>query len=61
MGDGELFLPEEGFGEDLADLRQELGIPEKRRFETKIELGLKIIRRANANGVSFDWRACNAV
>ena len=58
--DGELFLPQEWFGEDFADLWQELGIPEERCFETKIDLGLKMIKRAKANGLPFDLLACDA-
>jgi SRSO17 transposase len=61
MVDGELFLPEEWFGEDFADLRQELGIPEERHFETKIELGLKMVKRAKANGLPFDLLACDTL
>ena len=58
MVDGELFLPEEWFEEDFAELRQELGIPKERCFETKIELGLKMVKRAKANGLPFDLLAC---
>src|SRR6266567_5905417 len=36
MVDGELFLPEEWFGEAFAQTRHELGIPPERTFETKI-------------------------
>ena len=57
MVDGELFLPEEWFEEDFAELRQELGIPKERCFETKIELGLKMVKRAKANGLPFDLLA----
>ena len=46
MVDGALFLPEEWFGPDFAQRRKELGIPEERTFETKIALGLKMVKRA---------------
>ena len=46
MVDGELFLPQEWFGPDFAQRRKELGIPEERTFETKIALGLKMVKRA---------------
>lgn len=59
MVDGELFLPEEWLGEDFAQIRQELGIPKKRQFETKIQLGLKMVKRAKANGLPFELLACD--
>lgn len=59
MVDGELFLPEEWLGEDFAQIRQELGIPKKRQFETKVQLGLKMVKRAKANGLPFELLACD--
>lgn len=59
MVDGELFLPEEWFGEDFAQRRKELGIPEPRQFETKSQLGLKMVKRAKANGLPFELLACD--
>ena len=61
MVDGELFLPEEWFGEAFAQRRRELGIPPERRFETKIALGLKMVKRVKAKGVPFDLLACAAL
>jgi len=61
MVDGELFLPEEWFGAAFAQRRQELGIPAERRFETKIQLGLKMVKRVKAQGVPFDLLACDAL
>ena len=61
MVDGELFLPEEWFGAAFAHRRSELGIPPERRFETKIALGLKMIKRVKAKGVPFDLLACDAL
>jgi SRSO17 transposase len=60
MGDGELFLPEEWLGEEWAARRQALGIPEDRTFETKLELGLKMVKRVKAHGLPFDLVACDA-
>lgn len=60
MVDGELFLPEVWFGEEFAQRREALGIPEDRNFETKIELGLKMIKRAKANVLPFEVLACDA-
>ncbi len=59
--DGELFLPAEWFRDDFAGKREALGIPQERRFETKIELGLKMVKRAKANGLPFDLLACDTL
>ncbi len=61
MVDGELFLPEEWFGAAFAQRRRELGIPAERRFATKIQLGLKMVKRVKAQGVPFDLLACDAL
>src|SRR5215475_12254881 len=61
MVDGELFLPEEWFGAAFAPRRSELGIPPERRFETKIALGLKMVKRVKAKGVPCDLLACDAL
>jgi SRSO17 transposase len=61
MVDGELFLPEEWFGAAFAQRRSELGLPPERRFETKIALGLKMVKRVKAKGVPFDLLACDAL
>ena len=59
--DGELFLPQEWFGDDFAEKREALGIPKERRFETKIELGLKMVKRVKANGLPFGLLACDTL
>jgi SRSO17 transposase len=51
--DGELYLPHQWFEADSQERRQRAGIPEDRRFQTKIELGLEMIKRAQAEGVPF--------
>src|SRR5499433_2245300 len=61
MVDGELFLPEEWFGAAFAQTRHELGIPSDRTFETKMQLGLKMVKRVKAKGVPFDLLACDAL
>src|SRR5216684_4594019 len=61
MVDGELFLPEEWFGEAFAQTRHALGIPPERTFETKLALGLKMVKRVKAHGVPFDLLACDAL
>jgi len=59
--DGELFLPEEWLGDNFAEKREALGISDQRRFETKIELGLKMVKRAKANGLPFELLACDTL
>jgi SRSO17 transposase len=57
--DSELFLPEEWFTPDFALERQKLGVSPERRFQTKPELGLEMIRRAKAQGLPFEAVACD--
>jgi SRSO17 transposase len=59
--DGELFLREEWLSEDFADKRRDLGLPPDRQFETKLELGLKMVKRAQANGLPFERLACDTL
>jgi SRSO17 transposase len=51
--DGELYLPQQWFEADSQERRERTGIPEDRQFQTKIELGLEMIKRAQAEGVPF--------
>ena len=37
--DGELFIPESWFKADQKEKRKRVGIPDKRTFQTKLELG----------------------
>jgi SRSO17 transposase len=60
MVDGELYLPEEWFGEAFTERRQTLGVPDDRVFQSKTELGLQMVARAQANGLPFDRLACDA-
>jgi SRSO17 transposase len=62
MVDAEIFLPEAWFGAAYAELRQKVGIPaERTSFETKPELGLKMIRRAKAAGLPFEAVLCDSL
>lgn len=57
--DGELFLQEAWFSEAYAERRKTVGLPPERTFATKPELGLQMIRRAQAGGLPFDLVACD--
>ena len=37
----------------MEELREKLGIPAERRFETKIELSWEMIQRAHARGTTY--------
>ena len=52
--DGELFLPEHWFSPEYESLREKLGIPPERVFQTKPQLGLAMIRRAVERGLPFE-------
>jgi SRSO17 transposase len=51
--DGELFVPASWFEPDQAALRQRVGLPAQRAFQTKPELAWRLIERARANGLPF--------
>jgi len=51
--DGELYIPERWFGEAYAKRREKTGIPKDRVFQTKPELGWRMIQRAVFNHVPF--------
>jgi len=57
--DGELFLPEHWFTPAMASERQRVGVPAERQFATKIELGWRMLQRAQANGLPFEAVACD--
>lgn len=60
--DAEIFLPTAWFGEAYADLRKQVGVPaERTEFETKPELGLKMILRAQQRGLPFEAVLCDAL
>lgn len=52
--DNELFLPEHWFSAPYAELRQEVGVPTDRTFQTKPQLALEMIRRAVQGGLPFE-------
>jgi SRSO17 transposase len=57
--DGELFLPERWFSPEMATERKRVGVPEERRFATKVELGWQMIQRVRAGGLPFEGIACD--
>ena len=57
--DGELFLPEHWFTPEMADERKRVGVPAERQFATKLELGWRMLQRAQANGLPFEAVACD--
>ncbi len=62
MVDAEIFLPEAWFGDAYAQLRQKVGVPAERKvFETKPELGLKMIRRTKSHQLPFEAVLCDAL
>src|SRR5262249_51185412 len=61
MVDGELFFPEGGVGGAFWRRGSAVGNPAERRFETKLQLGLKMSKRVKAQGVPFDLVACDAL
>lgn len=61
MVDAELYLPESWFKPDVAKLRHQLHIPEKRSFLTKQQLGLQLISRAQSNGLPFSVVSCDCL
>ncbi len=52
--DGELFLQEEWFTPEMAEIRQQVGLPPEREFKTKIKLGWTMIERTQARGLPFE-------
>jgi SRSO17 transposase len=59
MVDAELYLTEDWFDDQHADLRRRLHIPQERTFTTKIEIGLEMIQRAKANNIPFQVVGCD--
>ena len=60
--EGQLFMPEKWFKEERAEQRKACGVPENLIFQTKPEIGLKllenVIKRAN---LPFSWVAADAL
>jgi len=52
--DGELYLQEHWFSPEMAELRQQVGLPPERKFLTKLELAWQLIQRILAKGLPFE-------
>jgi SRSO17 transposase len=58
----EIFLPEAWFDAGQAALRKKVGVPaERKAFETKPDLGLKMIRRVKAANLPFEAVLCDSL
>ena len=57
--DGELYIPEHWFSQKMEQERKRVGVPWERKFETKIDLGWKMIQRAKENGLPFSAVGCD--
>ena len=61
MVDAELFFPEGWFDRAHAELRTRWYVPENRRFATKVQLGLDMIRQAHRRGFPFSVVGCDSL
>ena len=52
--DGELYYPKRWFGDDFAERRQKIGMPEDLSFKKKPELAWEIIQRAKDKEMPFE-------
>jgi SRSO17 transposase len=52
--DGELYLQEHWFRPEMAQLRQQVGLPPERPFLTKLELAWQLIQRILTKGLPFE-------
>jgi SRSO17 transposase len=57
--DSELFLPEEWFKVEFVQKWKKLGIPKEKSFQTKLELGVAMVRRAKRRGLPFEAVSCD--
>ncbi len=58
--EGQLFLPDEWFDDTHAERRRACGVPEGMVYQTKPEIGLKLVEKAIQRGVlPFQWVAAD--
>lgn len=51
--DGALYLPQDWFEPEQADLRKRVGVPVEQKFQTKPEIGWQLVQRLQQRGVPF--------
>ena len=54
MVDARLFMTEDWFDDDHAELRERWHVPDSFVYKTKIELALEMVKRAKENGLPFE-------
>jgi SRSO17 transposase len=60
--EGQLFMPEKWFEEELTVQRQACGVPEDLVFKTKPEIGLELVKTAlKRDNLPFSWLAADAL
>jgi SRSO17 transposase len=59
---GQLFVPQDWFGEPMAALRQEVGLPTKLTFRTKPQIAVDLLQAIAARGILLGrWVAADAL
>lgn len=60
--DGQLFVPEDWFGEPMAQMRQEVGLPTDLTFRTKPQIAVDLLQAIAARGIlQGRWVAADAL
>lgn len=60
--EGQLFMPEAWFAQEHIQRRQTCGVPEELVFQTKPEIGLALLKKAQTRGnLPFAWVAADAL
>jgi SRSO17 transposase len=59
--DGELYIAQQWFEDEAKAKRERVGIPAERTFATKLELGLRMIKRVVENGLPFVAVDCDSL
>jgi SRSO17 transposase len=57
----QLYLPEVWFDKNHEKLRKRWHIPAERTFDSKADLGIRMIRHAKANGLQFEVVGCDTI
>ena len=60
--EGQLFMPDEWFEKTHAERREACGVPKDLAYQTKPEIGLELVQKAEKRGsLSFQWVAADAL